>query len=283
MPTIGCAIVSRNDNHGGNLGAKAAYCLNSALETYDEVVYVDWNSRDGKTLVDEYIYDLFNYGKLKIVIVTPEQHNRYANGNKISPFNHVTGRNVGLRRLNTDYLVSTNIDEIQPARKYFDKYLNDETVLTAVARHGLQRGLDDLMPLGSWRDIVSVRDKLTTMSFPQAWPIKMNKDDVWSLVAFCGDLQLAHRNLWHSIRGFAEFQKGDNYMDSLLQRKAIEAGYKVQVSYDIPIYHIDHDRSNAYGEYSLENKSSCLTKEFVIPPNDENWGLWDYDLKEYVI
>jgi len=199
MLTIGCAIVSRNDNHGGNLGAKAAYCLNSALETYDEVVYVDWNSRDGKTLVDEYIYDLFSYGKLRVVTVTPEHHNRYANGNKISPFNHVTGRNVGLRRLNTDYLVSTNIDEIQPARKYFDKYLNDETVLTAVARHGLQRGLDDLMPLGSWRDIVSVRDKLTTMSFPQAWPIKMNKDDVWSLVAFCGDLQLAHRNLWHSI------------------------------------------------------------------------------------
>ena len=37
-------IVSRNDNYGGNLIERSTYCINSSIETYDEVIYVDWNS-----------------------------------------------------------------------------------------------------------------------------------------------------------------------------------------------------------------------------------------------
>ena len=52
MSTIGAVIVSRNDNYGGNLVERAIYSLNSAIETYDEVILVDYNSRD-KTLFEE--------------------------------------------------------------------------------------------------------------------------------------------------------------------------------------------------------------------------------------
>ena len=41
---ISAVIVSRNDGYGGHLNERATYCFNSAIDTYDEVIYVDWNS-----------------------------------------------------------------------------------------------------------------------------------------------------------------------------------------------------------------------------------------------
>ena len=40
---ISAVIVSRNDNYGGYLNERATYCLNSAIDTYDEIFYIDWN------------------------------------------------------------------------------------------------------------------------------------------------------------------------------------------------------------------------------------------------
>ena len=42
--TVAAAIVSRNDNYGGNLRERAAYALSSAMATSDKVLYVDWAS-----------------------------------------------------------------------------------------------------------------------------------------------------------------------------------------------------------------------------------------------
>jgi hypothetical protein len=49
---ISAVIVSRNDNYGGHLNERATYCFNSAINTYDEVIYVDWNSETHSLLYD---------------------------------------------------------------------------------------------------------------------------------------------------------------------------------------------------------------------------------------
>lgn len=49
---ITAVIVSRNDNYGGHLNERATYALNSAINTYDEVIYVDWNSPTHSLLWD---------------------------------------------------------------------------------------------------------------------------------------------------------------------------------------------------------------------------------------
>ena len=41
-------VVTRNDNYGGNLNERATYCLNSLINTFDEVILVDWNSPDNR-------------------------------------------------------------------------------------------------------------------------------------------------------------------------------------------------------------------------------------------
>ena len=41
---ISAIIISRNDNYGGYLAERSTYAINSAIATYDEVFYIDWNS-----------------------------------------------------------------------------------------------------------------------------------------------------------------------------------------------------------------------------------------------
>ena len=49
---ISAVIVSRNDGYGGHLNERATYCFNSAIDTYDEVIYIDWNSPTHSLLYD---------------------------------------------------------------------------------------------------------------------------------------------------------------------------------------------------------------------------------------
>ncbi len=65
---ISAVIVSRNDNYGGHLNERATYCLNSAIETFDEVIYVDWNSPSHSLLWD--IQDNLQLkGNLKHIVI----------------------------------------------------------------------------------------------------------------------------------------------------------------------------------------------------------------------
>jgi hypothetical protein len=68
---VSAVIVSRNDNYGGNLLERSTYCLNSAINTYDEVFYIDWNSPTHSLLYD--IKDNLQFkGNLKHIVISPE-------------------------------------------------------------------------------------------------------------------------------------------------------------------------------------------------------------------
>ena len=49
---LSAVVITRNDNYGGYLNERATYCLNSAIETFDEVIYVDWHSETHSLLYD---------------------------------------------------------------------------------------------------------------------------------------------------------------------------------------------------------------------------------------
>ena len=45
-------LTSRNDNYGGNLHHRALMCLTSLIETHDEVIFVDWRTKDGNGIIE---------------------------------------------------------------------------------------------------------------------------------------------------------------------------------------------------------------------------------------
>jgi hypothetical protein len=277
MSTYGCVIVSRNDNYGGNLNERAAYAINSCIQTYDEVIYVDWNSR-GKTLIEEIEPNLLKTGKLRCLIVTPEEHHLFTmHYNSPQPCSEVLGRNVGLRRLNTDYLISTNVDEINPSRNFLEERLNIYEFVT-VARRGTS--LEHVESLGLPTEIDKIRDVLVQENHPQSWAVSR---EPYSKVEWCGDLQAGHRDIWYAVKGYSQFQLGVGFHDSYIQRKIMSLGIQVIPSYSIPIFHIDHGKGNAYSEFGILNDTNCLKKDFNDIPNNDNWGCEEWIFKEFTI
>ena len=106
---ISAIIISRNDNYGGHLNERAIYAINSAINTYDEVIYVDWNSPTHSLLWD--IKDNLQLkGNLKHIIITPEIASILTNYNlNAQKCCEVLARNIGIRRATGDYILSTNI------------------------------------------------------------------------------------------------------------------------------------------------------------------------------
>ena len=281
MNTYGVAIVSRNDNYGGNLNEVASYVLNSCIASYDEVVFVDWNS-PGNTLIEDIQNNLLKTGKLKCVVVTPEDHKRFTSDFELpQDCCEVLGRNVGIRRLTTDFRASTNIDEINPPRNQLE-LITDLTKFITVARHGTD--FPHIKSLGNYEEIDKIRNYLLNNKYPQAWPIKMTDNDVWSLVGWCGDLQIAHKDIWFRIRGYEESQKGRGFADSYIQRKAIELGIPVEVSYNTSIYHIDHHHNSNTGvPISRLNDIRCFSDPFYGTTNPETWGLSNERFREFTV
>lgn len=277
MSTIGAVIVSRNDNYGGNLVERAIYSLNSAIETYDEVILVDYNSRD-KTLFEEVESYLIMSGKLKVFKVTNEQHKQYIESfSGAQSCNEVLGRNIGIRRATADFIISTNIDEIQPPRRYIENFEHKDKMLT-VARHGTT--VDHIKSIGEYHEIDKIRDYLISHEYSQAWAVTR---EPWSLVEWPGDFQMAHKDLWYHIRGYDEWLLGAGIHDSHIHRKVKEMGGDVILSYDIPIYHLDHNKKNDYGENCVGNSNACLYGKYVGQLNSKDWGYPDDSFKEFRI
>lgn len=273
--SIGCVIVSRNDNYGGNLKERAAYSINSCLATYDEVVFVDYNSRD-KTLVEEIESNLFRTGKLLVVKVTNEQHREFTKSwENPQPCSEVLGRNIGIRRLNTDFIVSTNVDNIQPSREHLSS-LTDLDTMYVIARRGTN--LKEVQEIGTPSDINHIREVLLGRIFPQAWEVKR---EPWSLVEWCGDFQMAHRNIWYDIRGFDEWQLGIGLNDSYVLRKTKELGHMTKAVYEVPLWHIDHGKSNDYNDGGTPNDRNCLYEPFRGIVNPETWGFSNIDFEAF--
>ena len=69
---LSAVVVTRNDDYGGNLNDRAIYCLNSLVNTFDEIILIDWNSPDNKPQLWD-IQDKIDFkGNLKHIVITPE-------------------------------------------------------------------------------------------------------------------------------------------------------------------------------------------------------------------
>jgi len=241
MSTYGVTIIGRNDDYGGNLLERATYCLNTMSAYFDQVIYVDWATEEGKpTVVEEIEKDLLKYDNIYWIKVTQKQAKEWIGDNPDAQgVCEVMARNIGLRRLGTDFLASSNIDILAPQRRHIEK-IKDKNTFFTVGRRDIS--LFDLRPLGGRSEpgTFMPRMELLEPSHSQHPRIQVFPDDKYSLVSNCGDLQIAHRDIWYTIRGYEERLVGRGYTDSNVQRKASLFGFGIDVDWTIPIWHIGH-------------------------------------------
>lgn len=283
---VSAIMCGRNDNYGGRLNERATYCFNTMLSTFDEVIYVDWNT-DGERILTDELDIRVNPDRLKIITVTPQMcrelmGEKYEKSNKCC---QVLAKNIGMRRATGDVLVSTNIDIIPPKRAYLEDLINemkpDEFI--TIAKHDVDvdqlhkifeqtksyTDLRDILPLQYGVNPISSRliiprlamDKSTLMSLPPT-----AHHTASSIICACGDFQMASRDLWFKIRCFEESMIKRLYDDSIVQYKSILAGATVRATNFPPVYHLDHERNN---------NPSLLNEEIPanVGSNTDTWGF----------
>ena len=286
---ISAVIVSRNDNYGGHLNERATYALNSAINTYDEVIYVDWNSSTHSLLYD--IKDNLQLkGNLKHFVITPEIASLMTNNDPdAQKCCEALARNIGIRRVSGDWILSTNIDVVHPKREDVEdiiKINGDSTMITLSRRDLLWETIREFHGGDlKFQDWSALRDHIYINSEKREVYEKIVTGDDYSLINCCGDFQFAPKHIWYDIKGFEECLIYALFSDTNVQKKAVMHGYGLKAIFEPPMFHINHG-SKGWGGGGIAdgvNKRSNDQYRAVIyqqkTENLDSWGFGDTEIE----
>jgi len=279
---LSAVVCARNDDYGGFLKERAIISLASMLDTFDEVIYVDWNS-EGKNLIEELGDNIPNTGKLKYYIVTPKQHKEFTNNDPdAQKVVEVLARNLGIRRATGDIIVSTNIDVVSPPKEWVERFFktlyNKDMAYTFARRNVAIKNIGEI----NLTTPLKIRDHLVK----NMW--RMNPKGVepgWSRVLGCGDFQLATKEQWAKVKGFEEDMVYRMVADSQVQMKMATSNILVVGLFDYPLFHLDHDMKVSGGGGAKGGKvnrniqCACIEEE---TNNKDTWGFSDIEFEEHI-
>ena len=271
-------IVSRNDGYGGYQLKRFHLSLMSLLSNFDEVIVVDWNSKD-RTLVEVH-NDAFGFNremnehrfsKLKEIVVTPAQIAKQWPHVSHLALVEVLARNIGIRAATGDWILSTNPDCIITKQLPVDK-LDRQTMYTCP-----RRDIDTqiFLQFDDWNTLIDIVTNTGRFhpSKPPASPECPHYGDTWSLVVCCGDFQFAHKDVWHGIRGFEEHfaDKHGCGIDSNVMRKSKDLFNTAAIENQNLLFHLNHDKNP---EVALPmNDQKEMIHQFDKTTNSEDWGV----------
>lgn len=289
---VSVVLVGRNDDYGGRQVERVNYSINCMLDTFDEIIYVDWNTEGSETLTD--VLDIrVHPEKLTIITVPPSQcrelmgEHEYTHGQKCC---EVLARNIGIRRATGDIIVDSNTDIIPPKREHLNVLLKDTRIgdMWTIAKHDvevdvLHKMYEQTRSYMNVRDLIPIHYGVNPISARLICPfLEMNKQTLLqlppehhhvasSLICACGDMQIARKETWYAIKGFEESMIKRMYVDSIVQYKVIMNGGTVRATNFPPIYHIEHARDNSP---SVQNVQQPETGK-----NLDTWGFSDIKFK----
>jgi len=290
---LGVVVVNRNDGYKDY--ERGIIHFNSMLETFDEVNYIDWNSPDGSYLWD--IADkLPQTGRIKHYVIAPEIVSQLIPYPDASKCNETLSRNIAIRRSTADWVVSTSLDIIPPSREDLEEAIKnlDKNTFYTLSRRELPLSLVDKHGIQNWREL---REEASNTIEERHFPAMVTPNDRYSLINCCGDFQLAHRDLWHTIKGFEENMVYTCFSDTNVQKKAVLSGFKLKDIYTPATFHIEHK------PYSVDEKGQRVQSEefhgtsaptsnndpwrfvefFDKTENTEDWGLGNVEIEFEII
>jgi len=278
-------LYGRNDGYKED--NRIAVCLESMLETFDEVWFLDWNTPEGNNPVLWDIEDkLPKTGRLKHIVIPPSAAAELTNHNpNAQACLAVLASNIMLRRCDADWIVATTIDIIAPKKETLNDFLSkaDKNTFYTFSRREAQ--MDELEQLGfnKWKEF---RDQLDSTSEPRFFPAKVTPNDNYSIFNCCGDFQLASKEVWEGIKGFEENMLYACFADTNIQKKAVLNGYKLTPVFDIPLYHLSHKGMGNDGSSpskQVYNDAWKWVEYFTSSENPDTWGFINIEIEFEVI
>jgi hypothetical protein len=285
METKGVVLGCRNDGYKED--DRVIVCLTSMIETFDEVLFCDWNSPSDRGPLLWKISDRIpKTGKIKHFVIPEETVNVITGGDdKISPYAFILAQNILLRRCTTDWITSTAMDIIAPKKKYLDEFISkaDKNTFYSISRREAKYSELENIGFNNWREF---RDKLNKTSKPRHYPAMVTPNDHYSLINCCGDFQTAHRDIWFKIKGFEEQMLYACYGDTNTQKKAVLNGYNLEAYYDLPLYHLSHKGMGNDGSSPSKqhyNDPWTWVEWFKESQNTDDWGFGNTEIEFEII
>lgn len=288
---IGVAVVNRNDGYKDF--ERGLIHFKSMLDTFDEVNYIDWNSPKGS-----YLWEIENHlpktGKIRHFIIPPSVVDQIIQTPNAQQCNEGLSRNIGIRRSDCDWIVSTNLDIIPPKREDLEKLINnlDPNTFYTISRREAPKEIVYKHGHENWEDL---RDELYKTIPERHFPAMVSPNDEFSLINCCGDFQLAHKNVWEKIRGFEEEMLFACFVDTNIQKKAVLNGFGLEALYNPPLFHMEHGayytKEDGSRVSDLENKGAFkgdtkayndvwkYVESFSKTTNSQDWGLGQIDIE----
>ena len=253
--TLSIAITSRNDEYARGQARRTALCLDAMLRVADEVVLLDFNSLK-PPVVSTLPQEVREHPRLKSVVITPADCRRIKGIDCGDRYFQTLARNLAVDAATSDVIVSSNIDIIPPIRPLLDlllKAITDWRITFTISRkkfYNTGQSAAHLPLLGEGTSVPPYGDwvfarKVSLNSIVKTLP-KMRKVEAFkkvSLIANCGDFQMAHRELWRRAK-FAEAMEGRQYDDTMLQASWLNNGAIVYepMANTIQVGHMTHER-----------------------------------------
>jgi hypothetical protein len=270
-------LTSRNDNYGGNLHKRTTMGLTSLIEHHDEVIFVDWKTKNGEGVISNIKHNLPHAGKLKHIQVSKDfLSEKYPNISNYTIIESI-GRNIAIRRAENEYIISTNIDIVSTP---LDNTILNETTFYTVPR----RDVDESFHL-SFNEYETLYKSLwDNRDGYMAKERFENENDKWSLINCCGDYQIGHKNVWNQMRGFEESILFGCGIDTNVMKKA--SFYSTIQVLDHYIFHLNHGKNGDRDEDESVppmSDQNLIIKDFTETTNPENWGMYNEDLPIQII
>jgi len=287
------AVITFSRNDGYKEKERFAIHLNTLLETFDEVNYVDWNSPTHSLLWD--IKDNLQLkDNLKHFVITPEIALYLTNNNPdVQKCCEVLARNIGIRRATGDYVVSTNIDIIHPKREDIESIISDSDNNTMITLSRREVTWDIIKEFHGgelkYNEWDKLRDYIYINSEERKHEEKTVSSDDYSIINCCGDFQLAPKHVWDNIRGFEEELIYPLFADTNVQKKSVMHGHGLKAIYNPPMFHINHGSKGWGGggiADGINKKSNDQYRAVVyqqLTENLDSWGFGETEIEFEII
>ena len=282
-----CVVFGRND--GYKEAERFIIHLTTLLETFDEVIYVDWNSPTHSFLY-EVIDKIPKTGRLKHFIIPPEYADMLTMEDPNAQVcNTVISFNLGIRRTDAEWIVVSTTDIIPPRKEVLQDFISKATKTDFYTFSRRDIEYDDV--IANLDRLDDYRKELDQTTDPRYFPTKVTPNDTWSIFNCCGDFQLAHKNLWFKIRGYEEPMLYACFVDTNVQKKATLYGFGLIPIYNIPLYHMSHKGMGTEGGspskqhyndamYWIEYFDSYKKYDHIMySRNADTWGFSNVEIE----
>jgi hypothetical protein len=321
---ISFVVTVRNDDYGHRFLFRVQNFLDNLTylcekhKLKSEIIFVEWNppNEKNKIWMDLKIKKNMKYLKLRFIEVPNKKHRQLEKSDKFPLFEFI-GKNVGIRRANGEFIITTNPDLIfnEELIEFLSRKKLDSSCFYRIARHNVNLDLpENISPkkvIGfcekNWKTVFGVyfkgsnlknltprdlskagKDVFTNIFRTVLMIFGRNHKYLWYHGGAPGDFILMSKKSWIEINGFPQMPVPSCGVDGYGVIMAAALGLKMKrIKSPARIYHQFHERPFSgkidfdYNKYKSD-ALFMLKNNKIMDLNKNNWGLKDNKLQEKV-